>query len=324
MSKNGLKKRSHIFDLYSSNLSLLVENNILRVNPELTYKPSYVCPLCLEVFPKDYINDKPEFDNYLTLEHVPPESYGGKIGVLTCHACNTKSGGQLDPQIEKAFTAKNALDPAYKLSHQTRVILDNELDLGVSLSPTDENNFHLEIYKKLTDPKHFNKLQVLFESKKEVNIQFTIKGADKVKYPKALLRIAHLLSFQKFGYQYLFSPGTWGILKILNEEDQNYHGDSINSHGLTDGFYIIPKPINLMSLVVVFTLDIESHKEKHAIILPNPFDSELSIYKNTAKIYWEKIQIASPFKIPNHNYLTSLKYIVGYIHLFKELIKRSK
>jgi HNH endonuclease len=49
----------------------------------------YGCPLCLRLFPRDQIG-------HLSLDHVPPESVGGKLEVLTCRACNSTAGAELD------------------------------------------------------------------------------------------------------------------------------------------------------------------------------------------------------------------------------------
>jgi HNH endonuclease len=49
----------------------------------------YGCPLCLRLFPRDQIDR-------LSLDHVPPESVGGKLKVLTCEECNNTAGAELD------------------------------------------------------------------------------------------------------------------------------------------------------------------------------------------------------------------------------------
>ena len=53
------------------------------------YLHTYGCPLCLRLFRQDQIDQ-------LTLDHVPPKSLGGKLKVLTCTACNSTAGAELD------------------------------------------------------------------------------------------------------------------------------------------------------------------------------------------------------------------------------------
>ena len=49
----------------------------------------YGCPLCLCLFSRDQIED-------LSLDDVPPKTVGAKLKVLTCEACNSTAGHQLD------------------------------------------------------------------------------------------------------------------------------------------------------------------------------------------------------------------------------------
>jgi hypothetical protein len=51
----------------------------------------YACPCCLGLFDRDDLEER-----LLTVEHVPPESVGGRELVLTCAACNGTAGGQFD------------------------------------------------------------------------------------------------------------------------------------------------------------------------------------------------------------------------------------
>ena len=54
----------------------------------------YVCPLCMRAFTRYALAAKE-----LTLEHVPPESLGGRRLVLTCRHCNNRAGAKVDSQI---------------------------------------------------------------------------------------------------------------------------------------------------------------------------------------------------------------------------------
>ena len=55
----------------------------------LGYPQGYGCPLCLRLFGREQLDR-------LTLDHVPPKSVGGKLKVLTCKACNSTAGAELD------------------------------------------------------------------------------------------------------------------------------------------------------------------------------------------------------------------------------------
>jgi hypothetical protein len=63
----------------------------------LTYKGSLVaCPICLTLYTEHALNQ--EIENPLTIEHIPPESLGGKRLILTCKNCNNNAG-KLDKRL---------------------------------------------------------------------------------------------------------------------------------------------------------------------------------------------------------------------------------
>jgi hypothetical protein len=47
----------------------------------------YACPICLRTFGRDQVD-------HLSEEHVPPQSLGGKVIVLTCRRCNSEGGSR--------------------------------------------------------------------------------------------------------------------------------------------------------------------------------------------------------------------------------------
>lgn len=57
-------------------------------------KGSFICPLCRRIFNIGQLREK--VNDYITIEHVPPENLGGKPIVLTCKDCNSTCGHDLD------------------------------------------------------------------------------------------------------------------------------------------------------------------------------------------------------------------------------------
>src|SRR5258705_11203588 len=53
--------------------------------------PTYVCPICCSPFTVEALNDRRR-----SVEHVPPQSDGGRELLLTCTACNNSAGTKLD------------------------------------------------------------------------------------------------------------------------------------------------------------------------------------------------------------------------------------
>src|SRR5690349_23826815 len=68
-------------------------------------KQYYPCPICLECFDREALDAR-----NLTLEHIPPESIGGKPLCLTCKSCNDRGGHSSDHAFAelKRFQSMNA------------------------------------------------------------------------------------------------------------------------------------------------------------------------------------------------------------------------
>jgi hypothetical protein len=60
-------------------------------------EPVYPCPLCLPTrfFPRSALTTALHEDR-LTIEHVPPQAFGGHGLLLTCRPCNNRAGSYLD------------------------------------------------------------------------------------------------------------------------------------------------------------------------------------------------------------------------------------
>jgi len=85
-------KKEMIFTKYAGNLKLLADNKL--IGWQGGKHPTYICPICLKEFgPLD------EGENHLTLEHVPPETLGGKANILTCSKCNNEAGYKIDAHL---------------------------------------------------------------------------------------------------------------------------------------------------------------------------------------------------------------------------------
>ena len=85
LSKMSVRSTEHRwFDLGAAALDRLLV-------PKLGDK--YVCPLCRDSF------DRSQIATDLTVEHAPPSSIGGRGIALTCRACNSRSGSQLDAEL---------------------------------------------------------------------------------------------------------------------------------------------------------------------------------------------------------------------------------
>lgn len=67
-----------------------------RERPGMFDQPTYACPICLTHFTIDALTDK-----RLSVEHVPPESVGGRELLLTCTGCNNSAGAKQDSHAKR-------------------------------------------------------------------------------------------------------------------------------------------------------------------------------------------------------------------------------
>src|SRR5437667_10578715 len=70
------------------------------------YSNKVLCPLCLQSYSEDAIDlEEPE----LTVEHIAPESLGGKVVTLSCKSCNSTHGSRLDSHLVQMVRSQDSL-----------------------------------------------------------------------------------------------------------------------------------------------------------------------------------------------------------------------
>src|SRR5688572_24505180 len=72
-----------------------------RERPGMFEQPIYPCPICLHPFGIEALTAVLPEDKRLSVEHVPPESVGGKELLLTCTPCNNTAGTAVDAHAKK-------------------------------------------------------------------------------------------------------------------------------------------------------------------------------------------------------------------------------
>ena len=204
MAKKLEEKRERMFDLFSRNLSLV--SIAPGVHPTMNMAGVYICPLCLQSFTKDAL--KVDSPNQLTFEDIPPKKLGGNVLTLTCKNCNNSGGHDVDVHLVNIlkgidFTSfrPNSGNPVkFKIG-------DGEVNGRVDVNNT--GTVVLNTDSKSSHPKHVKNLDNLIKSKQHsiegIPLTFTVKvkKAEERKGEIALLRIAYLMAFSKFGYGFI-------------------------------------------------------------------------------------------------------------------------
>ena len=164
--------------------------------------PGYVCPICLGVF--ETVGNSTE-GNWLTEEHVPPKSIGGKVLCLTCRKCNCPAGGEIDAELAREKCSRSFIS----IDGQSRPakLIVNGLALNIEQTWTD-TRAHFHVLIERNDPKVVNaakKILLEMPSGTELTLRDVVaykpKDADV-----AYLKSAYLAAFAWLGYSYILRP----------------------------------------------------------------------------------------------------------------------
>ncbi|MEX0315690.1 MAG: HNH endonuclease [Allomuricauda sp.] len=292
------KKKKKIFDVYSQNLKWIKEKTNAKFKVE--FDKGVLCPLCLEVFLESDL--KPSGENYLTLEHNPPKSLGGKDNILTCKECNNKSGHKTDIELLTYLLEQDFKSFSPNSEHRTKLKNSQGSKVTADLSFDNEGKMTLNLQSKYSNPKDFDNflaseergffpIEGEFGKYATRKFQFNMKIPDKGNMRLAsiaLLKIGYLLGFEKYGHIFLFNQN----LDIVREQILNPEKEII-----TDPFWInyefpemyvgantINKPKELICFLNTFVLKTKSREAQISIAFPGYNKEDAEIYKNIKKI----------------------------------------
>lgn len=172
-------------------------------------EPIYVCPICLTGF-----GVKAAVDGVLTLEHVPPESMGGREILLTCADCNSDAGATADVSMLRERDIRSFFrSVAGRGTYQGRVKLNmagQRLNTEVRI---EGGKVNVEVSKAINDPKRQSDLNLHMTSLArdggsdghKFNLS-PVRGFHLVAARVAYLKSAYLAAFAMLGYRYILRP----------------------------------------------------------------------------------------------------------------------
>ncbi|MFD2164202.1 HNH endonuclease [Paradesertivirga mongoliensis] len=336
-------KKEKIFELFSQNLAWVKEHPSISFNPD--FEKGYVCPLCFDAFfEKDLAHSAP---NPLTIEHIPPESLGGKPLVLTCKNCNSKSGHELDAHLLKHLLEEDAhaLLPSSK-TKATFELNGNKVNGVVEVDDKGEIKFDLQpqrshpdqsrrFMKDLLPPQTiynpiFNSDNLFESGVTTAKFRVSLSKYSKERRAEvALLRIAYLKAFSTLGNGFYINPGLYKVREqILNPDKEILpkvfwiHFDFPKE---LEGINIISLPKELRCYLVIFTLKTQSLARRFAIALPGPTDPGVEVYDYIANNLC--VGDGTAFvngmieHIPDTDYLRVKKYTFASLYFWGEYTK---
>lgn len=196
-----------------------------RIDANL-HQETYFCPICETDFSRA---DAEEGE--LTLEHVPPDALGGDPILLTCRACNSFAGHELDAE---AANRQQIIEFAEGLSGR-RPIVDQMARLNLAgevvnillNSDPQANRIELAVLGEVNDPAAVQRqLENLEAAAREdtwdgTTFQITpnIRWHDR-RADLSNLRTAYLMGFALFGYRYAFHERLDPVRQQIRNPDE--------------------------------------------------------------------------------------------------------
>lgn len=298
-------KRETLFEKYSKNFELVVlRSKEGTFNIPDDFKKSVVCPTCLYLF--NSLSLDQAIDLPLTFEDVPPVKLGGQPSTLTRKKCNNDSGTRLDALLIEFFQVDPFMRSEENSSIMVKTNINNKLRTTALLTyKTVDGKPFFEFKNLITDKHRLNIFKNVFPKGGDNEVKFSFHTPNGRFVQIALLRIAYLLMFAKFGHSYIINKNFDLIRKqILNPEQK-----ILPAFGVVDertlplkgelGYFIFTQPESIRSIYVAFELKIKNRKETYGVFLP-PLDvKDFDFYsvfdsfvkeKRTVKINYRKFK----------------------------------
>ena len=278
-------KRDYILELYAKQIETIpfVSSDGVKFH----MADAYICPLCLHTYAIG--------NNELTLEHVPPESVGGKPILITCKACNNNCGADIDVCLMNEIEIVHNLNHLDTIPQKTKLAFNGvEINAQTTFSKTEgfkfiispDNNNPIEFEGFMTEAKN---AKDGYEIKFAANI--TNRKRDYNLANVALLKSAYLMAFHELGYMYVLNANT----NIVREQIQNPKKNVIGNafiidvstgvlYNLNDGvYYALINNIGCIIVIMELKLRQSDTKLRKTVVLPHAKDLHGHIYSELSQ-----------------------------------------
>lgn len=315
----GDRKRQQLFDLYSRNLTIVKKHPSIKLEPD--FDDLCVCPICMEFFPREALFASDDFDNYLTLEDVPPVALGGRVRTLTCKVCNNTGGSQLESHLANKLNFEEALLGLSNTSIDGLFRPTKDTKLAAKINIVGSSGVYIEYHPNRSHPKDANQFRTMVNSENIGAFSLNLFGHYKQYRPEiALLRIAYLLAYSVFGFGFLINFN----LRLIREQIQSPNEKIVEHWGISTrdypdsmlGINIITEPKELQSFLIVFELKTPNRTTRHGVLLPGPTEPGLNIYQWLSNLPENRRNSeVSAIHVPDSDYLQDPKLAFAS-HLF--------
>lgn len=295
-----------LFDLYSQNWQL-VKSKYSFTTQIPDFVDAVICPLCMHILKREAL-DKIDHPKQLTGEHLPPEALGGNKAILLCRECNTKTGAEVDINLLEFHKAKPFLQGEIGAS----------IDVQGELSNSEGKVFHSTLKFQLEGGRKFflqfnindqYRRDRLSEMGSDYKLRISGKSPSKKSVQIALLKIAYLKAFERFGHSFILS----GAYNNIRQQILNPTHNILPCFGVMDtsdipisvGQYFVRQPVDLRGFLIVFEVEHGGKIDKNAVLLPPSHVDDILYYYEVMKYRRREIKLLDFRKFSDSNFLTN-------------------
>jgi hypothetical protein len=245
----------------------------------------YYCPICSLGYPESSAITGDD----LTLEHIPPESIGGKPILLTCRNCNSLAGHTIDVTV----SSKKKFEDFEKIvcGQEKGIIPFVTLSLGelhVAAAIHKESSFDIRPIEKANAPSIIEKykrrlMNISGSNSNDLKFKLSISHKyDNRLFKLSYLKSAFLIVFTWLGYRYAFDPR----LDVVRQQLQEPESDILGTRFWIEGNESMPlnRIMLLSSPLPILLVSFNGF----CIVLPS-LESKGDIYSSLSS-YWERGQ----------------------------------
>lgn len=239
-------------------------------------KGSFICPLCFRILNIALLGE--QVNNFITIEHIPPENLGGKPLILTCKDCNSTCGHDLDVYLRN------------EIEHHERAYFNGPkghfsqyshggVEVNAITNEDKDGTVNISIERKRNSPIVFNTfIESVDASADDLNIDGRLILGDHkrnvIKADIAILKSAYLYAFYKLGYKYILSTKLNAIRKQIQNPNEDIlpqyylQADHIDEKRQDDVYIATINGEEILAVLLTLKLPKSERIHRYIIIMP--------------------------------------------------------
>lgn len=309
--------RERLFDTYSQNLKMVIEQGKLPINHPF---PLYICPLCKGIFPREAILSQ-DGQSLLTVEHIPPKAVGAKKISLTCKACNNNHGSRLDSHFHLKLQGGKFLSmtPGGKMPAEFKV--NNKISTRGHIEINESGNIEMFFDGKRTNPMYEKELvEFVTSGTKQQSIVLSFTTHNRRLAKLSILRSAYLWAFCELGYAFIFTKGADRIRQLIQNHEGKNDIPMVMEYGISDsllGINRIVFPEAIRGYLIGLRISEGNFSQNIGVFLPGAYSNDAHFFDFFRTINKEKKFTFQYDQIPTIDFIGDERHVLTPVHMWR-------